>query len=449
MLLHGFRDQPALCHAALGCENERGGKRDIGAGVAVSTEEILVGLTLIVVLGASAQWLGWRLRIPAILILLLFGFLAGPVTGVLEPDELLGSLLSPIVGISVGLILFEGGLSLRLSETRMFGGRMHKMISVAPFITWGLCAAAAYLLLDLSGAYAILLGAILIVSGPTVVVPLLEFVRPSRRVEAVLKWEAITIDPIGATIGVLTYHALVVGDFHSSATIEEFFDFLMTIGMGALVGFIAATILVIFLARNWIPEGLDNLITLAYVTGAYTISEVMAEESGLMAATIMGVTLANQKFVNVEKIVEFKENLRVILISMLFIILTARLTLSQITDDFTLRWFAFLLVLLLIVRPIVVAIGTYGTALTRNEKIFMSWMSPRGIVAASTASTFALGLQQAGFLHSERLVALTFLTIVGTVLVYGLTALPLARRLNLLEDEAEPQAEPARQPGSD
>lgn len=421
----------------------------MATGVGVSTEEILVGLTLIVVLGASAQWFGWRLRIPAILILLLFGFLAGPVTGVLDPDELLGSLLSPFVTLAVGLILFEGGLSLRLGETRMFGGRMHKMISVAPFITWGLCAAAAYLLLGLSGAYAILLGSILIVSGPTVVGPLLEFVRPTARVQAVLKWEAITIDPIGATIGVLTYHALVVGEFHSEATLESVLDFLLTVGVGSLVGFVAACILVIFLARHWIPENLDNLITLAYVAGAITISEVLAEESGLMAATVMGITVANQRFVNVEKIVEFKENLRIILVSLLFIILTARLSLSQVTDEFTLSWFAFLLVLLFIVRPIVVAVGTRGTRLNRNEKIFMGWMCPRGIVAASTASTFALGLQQAGFPHAERLVALTFLTIVGTVLAYGLTALPLARRLQLLEDEQPETPQPVQLPSED
>ena len=416
-------------------------------GVRVSTEEILVGLTLIIVLGASAQWLGWRLRIPAILLLLLFGFLAGPVTDVLDPNELLGGLVSPIVTLSVGLILFEGGLSLRLDETRMFGRPMHKVISVAPLLTWGLCAFAAYFILDLSGPLAVLLGAILIVSGPTVVVPLLEFVRPKARIQSVLKWEAITIDPIGATIGVLVYHAIIVGDFHRSTTVEGLLDFLITVGVGALIGFLAALILVIFLARQWIPEGLDNIVTLAYVAGAVTTSEVLAEESGLMAATVMGFALANQKFVNVEKIIEFKENLRVILISGLFIILTARLTMEQVTDALSLRWVAFLLFLVLVVRPVVVAIATLGTPLTRNEKIFMGWMDPRGIIAASTASTFALGLSQAGIANAESLIALTFLTIVGTVLIYGLTALPLARRLNLIEDEELSQ--PAQIPSND
>jgi NhaP-type Na+/H+ or K+/H+ antiporter len=168
-----------------------------------------------------------------------------------------------------------------------------------------------------------------------------------------------------------------------------------------------------------------------------------------MAATVMGFALANQKFVNVEKIIEFKENLRIILISGLFIILTARLTMEQITDALTLRWFAFLLFLVLVVRPVVVAVVTLGTSLTRNEKIFMGWMDPRGIIAASTASTFALGLSRAGFPNADRLIALTFLTIVGTVLIYGLTALPLARRLNLLEEVVPHQAQVAQIHGDD
>jgi NhaP-type Na+/H+ or K+/H+ antiporter len=323
------------------------------------------------------------------------------------------------------------------------------VITVGPLLTWGLCAFAAYFILDLSGAYAVLLGAILIVSGPTVVVPLLEFVRPKARIQAVLKWEAIMIDPIGATIGVLVFHALVVGNFHRATTIEGILDFLLTVGVGALIGFTAAAIVVVFLARHWLPENLDNIVTLAYIAGAVTISEVLAEESGLMAATVMGFTLANQKFVNVEKIIEFKENLRIILISGLFIILTARLTMEQITDALTLRWFAFLLFLVLVVRPVVVAVVTLGTSLTRNEKIFMGWMDPRGIIAASTASTFALGLSRAGFPNADRLIALTFLTIVGTVLIYGLTALPLARRLNLLEEVVPHQAQVAQIHGDD
>jgi NhaP-type Na+/H+ or K+/H+ antiporter len=400
-------------------------------------EAILAGITLVLALGAAAQWLGWRIGVPAILLLLAAGFLAGPVGGVLEPDELFGDLLSPVVGLAVGIILFEGGLSLRLAERKLFGSAVQGLISVGVVITLALVTLLAYLLLDLPASLAFLLGAILVVSGPTVVGPLLEFVQPERRVESTLRWESILIDPIGATIGVLIFHGLVTGEFHREQSLGNVLQFTYTITLGALIGGLMAAGLTLFLSRGWIPRHLENVLTLALVASAYTLAEGVAAESGLMATTVMGFVLANQRYADVARIVEFKENLRVLLISSLFVILSARLKLDEVTAELdNLGLYVFFALLVLLVRPLAVLASTARAPLSRNEKIFLAWMAPRGIIAAATASTFALALVEQGHPDAERLIPLTFLTIVVLATLYGLTALPVARWLGVKREES-------------
>ena len=396
-------------------------------------EHILVGLSAVVALGISAQWFAWRTKLPAILVLLIFGIVAGPVTGWINPDELLGDILSPFVSFSVAIILFEGGLSLRMAEFRKIGGVVIKLITVGIAITWFLAALAAYYILGLSIEIAVLFGAILIVTGPTVIIPLLRQVRPTETAGSVLKWEGIVNDPIGAMMAVLVFEIIMAGGFTnmdgSSALV-----IVTTIVDCSFFGALGAGILYIMLKKHWIPDFLQNPVTLMLVIAAFTASNLLQHESGLLAVTIMGILLANQKSVRVKHIIEFKENLQVLLISALFILLASRLQVSDLAY-FNLQSGLFIVALMLVVRPVSIYVATWGSKLSLQEKTFLAWMAPRGIVAAAISAIFALRLEQEGFADAQKLVPYTFVVIIATVTVYGLSANPVARLLKV----AKPQ----------
>lgn len=395
-------------------------------------EHHLIGIASVIALGIGAQWLAWRLHLPSILMLLVVGFLAGPITGLLHPDELFGDLLLPVVSLSVAIILFEGGLSLSLRELREVGSVFTKLVTLGALVTWLASAALAWAIFGLSPPLAALLGAILIVTGPTVIMPLLRHLRPRRRVGNTLKWEGIVIDPIGAILAVLVFEAILATGSPGQATGVAIVGILKAIGGGTGIGLIGAAVVVLALRRYWIPDYLQNPVTLMAVVLAYTASNQIQPESGLLAVTIMGVALANQRAVTVKHIVEFKENLRVLLIAVLFIVLAARLPLGSVTE-LGLQAIVFLGLLILVVRPVAVTLCTIGSRLSWRERAFVAWMAPRGIVAAAVSSLFALRLAESGYPGAESLVAITFAVITGTVAVYGLTAGPLARRLGVAD----------------
>ena len=392
------------------------------------TESLLVGLASVFVLGVGAQWLAAKVRIPSILLLLSTGFIAGPVARWINPDDLLGDLLFPIVSLSVGLILFEGGLSLRFSELQQIGRALMGLLTIGAAVTWALTTVAARWLLGMPIETALVLGAILIVTGPTVIGPLLRYIRPTGSVEPIAKWEGIVIDPIGATLAVLVYSTVwsePTAGFRSSA-MNAGTELMQTLLAGVVCGTVAAGIQLVALRRFWIPDRLQSPVLVALVAAALTSANLWQQESGLLAVTVMGVILANQKSVSIGHIAEFKENLSVLLISCLFILLSARLKVEDLTQ-LGFRGILFVLCLILVVRPAAVWIGTIGSRITWQERVFLSWFAPRGIVAAAVSSVFAIRLGPAG----DDLVPATFVVIVGTVLVYGLTAFPLARRLGL------------------
>ena len=395
------------------------------------TETILVGIALIIVAGIGAQWLAWRLKIPSILILLIIGFLLGPGLNVIDVDALFGAMLFPVVSIAVAIILFEGGLSLNVRELSKVGRTVLGLVSVGAFITWGLGSVAAYYLLDLELGLSILLGAIVVLTGPTVTGPLLRHIRPVKKLNTILKWEGIVIDPLGAMLGVLVFEALLAGEVQSLTSVASAF-MLKTVVVGVVVGALSAAILSLLLKYYWIPDFLQNPVTFMIVIASFVISNHLHSESGLLAVTVMGITLASQKAVSIDHIVEFKENLRVLLISGIFILLAARLRPADLAQ-INLRSLAFLGVLILVARPLSVFLVTLGKGFTWRERLFLSWMAPRGIVAASVASVFAIELVAAGYSEAQRLVPLTFIVIVGTVAVYSLTAPWVARRLNVAQ----------------
>jgi len=399
------------------------------------SEEVLIELASIVVLGIVAQWLAWRLRFPSILFFLIIGFLAGPVTGFLHPDELMGELLLPIVSISVALILFEGGLTLRLGELRDVGRVVIVLIIIGAIITWIIASLAAYYVLNLDLRISILLGAILIVTGPTVIGPLLSHVRPLKRVSTILKWEGILIDPVGAILAVLVFEAIIAGEISAAGKLI-FLGIAKTLVIGGIIGFGMAKLLVFLLKEFLIPDILQESVAFVMVIAAFVLSNIFQSESGLLAVTLMGLFMDNQKHVSIKHIIEFKENLRVIIISSIFILLAARLQLSDF-ENFDLAIFVFVGVLIFVARPVSVFISTLGSNLNWRERTFISWMAPRGIVAAAVSSVFAFKLSLTGIEGSEILVPVTFFVIVVTVMVYGLTASPMAKFLKVAQ--AKPQ----------
>lgn len=402
----------------------------------MSTHAILTGIALVIVLGVGAQWLAWRFRLPSILLLLVFGFVAGPVTGLIDPQALQGPWVFAFVGVSIGIILFEAGLTLRLSELREVGQAVFNLITFGAGVTWVLASAGAYYIAGFGAPLAVLLGAILTVTGPTVVGPLLRHVRPTGRAGTIAKWEGITIDPIGAILAVLVLETILFMNEEvaevGNVVLHAAEGLLTVIVVGVGVSTVGTVLLVGLLRRRLIPDYLQNAVALMTVVGAFALSDALQAESGLLTTTLMGIFMANQSYVSVRGLAEFKEDLQVLLLAALFIVLSARLELGVLAYVDA-RALLFLGALIVVVRPLAVWVSSWGTPLEWREWAFLSWLAPRGIVAAAVASLFAFRLQALYPAGAARLAPVMFLIIVGTAAVYGLTLAPVARALGLAQ----------------
>ncbi len=391
----------------------------------------LTALAVIGILGIACQWLSWWLRLPAILLLLLTGILAGPVTNLIDPDALFGDLLFPLVSLSVAIILFEGSLTLRFEEIRGLRKVVRNLISIGAVITWLITAAATHFILGFSPELALLFGAVVVVTGPTVIIPMLRVVRPNADIANILRWEGIVIDPLGALLSVLVFEFII-----SSQVGDALGHVLLTFGrivlIGLVMGLVFAHILGFVLRRHLVPEYLRNVLALTLVFGVYAVSDMVEHESGLLAVTVMGIALANMKNTDISDILDFKESLSVLLISGLFIILAARIEGDILLD---MGWPALLLlaVIMFLSRPIAVFISALGSNLNIREKLMIAWIGPRGIVAAAISAVFAIRLEEAGLEGAELLVPVTFLVIIGTVVIQSATAKSLARLLGVQE----------------
>ena len=388
-------------------------------------------IALIVAIGIGAQWFSWWLKQPAILVLLLAGVLAGPVLGLLDPDALFGDLLFPAVSLGVAVILFEGSLTLRFSEIRGHGQVVTRLVTIGALASMLLIASAAWALDIFSWEVALLFGALASVTGPTVIIPILRTVRPTRSLANILRWEGILIDPLGALAAVVIFQLVALG----AKGAEDFLLAAEIFGAGTAFGVAAAFGLAFILRRHVLPDYLHNVTTLAVVLLTFTLANTLAHESGLLAVTVMGVILANTKDVNTDNILDFKESLTVLLTSVLFIILAARVPAAA----FDMNWLTTGLLLgfiIFIARPVAVLISTLGTDLPWAERIVLSWIAPRGIVAAAVSALFALELDRAGVKGADMLVPVTFAVIVITVFVQGLTARPFARLMKVADPEA-------------
>lgn len=398
-------------------------------------QHLLLALTGVVLFGALAQWLSWKLRIPAILFLLLAGLVAGPFTGLLQPDAMFGELLFPIVSLAVAVILFEGSLTLRFEEVRGLSVMIRRLVSVGMLASWAVASVAARVFVGFDWSLAALFGALVVVTGPTVIVPLLRAVRPKAGIATVLRWEGIVIDSVGAVLAVLVYQFVITRAVSGDARWDMVgLTFLSVIGVGVVLGALGGYLLGIVLRRHWLPDFLINMAVLAAVLTVFSVSNVLAHESGLLAVTVMGILLANMKQVPLEGILDFKETLTLLFVSGLFILLAARIDL-QALRQVGLGSLLVLAAIQVIGQPLKVWLSGIGTQFGWREKLMLAWIGPRGIVAAAISGLFALRLQEAGFAGADRLVPLTFIVILGTVIFASATARPVARWLGVAEPE--------------
>jgi len=392
-------------------------------------EDLAAKLAFIGVAGIGAQWLAWRLQLPAIVLFLAAGFLAGPVTGFIVPAQDFGDIYQPVVGLAVAIILFEGGLTLNFTEIRETSTAVRRIILIAGPLTWLGASCAGHYIGGLEWPVAIILGAILIVTGPTVIMPLLRSSALKSRPASLLRWEAIVNDPIGALAAVISFEVFLA--FHGGhdsdnllLTIIVAFVFAVVAGVGA------GQLLIWAFIRGHVPEYLKAPVLLASVLGVFAVSNLILEESGLLTVTIMGIRMANSRLASLSELRRFKETITVLLVSGLFVLLTAALEWSVIR---ALDWRAvgFVAALLLVIRPAAIFIATIGGGLTWQERLLTAWIAPRGIVAVAVASLFGSLLFQASVPDGERMVALTFAVVVATIVLHGFSLAPLARILGL------------------
>ena len=401
----------------------------------LSSNEVLLGLGLVLVLAVAAQLLARRLRLPAIVALLPIGFIAGAATDDVHPDALLGQLFQPFVSIAVGVILFEAGLRLSFSEIAPgVRSAVVRLILIGVPLTWLAVAGAVALLFNgISTGVAFLIGAILVVSGPTVVLPLLAFIRPSGHVRSLLRWEGVLVDPIGALLGVLVFQAVRSGAAHGPGWRPG--SMLASVGIGALVGAAGAALLWLLLRgiqraapRQAVPA------TLMVVVAALVGADLLRDDSGFVAATLMGIFLANQRSISVTLTAEFQETLVQLLVGVLFILIAASVSPSEVKAVLP-EGIVLIALMALVIRPAVVAVATWRSILSARERLFAAWMAPRGIVAGATASAFGLQLAQEGIQGADRVLPIVFVAIFGTVVLYGLTAPLVARLLGVAGEE--------------
>lgn len=386
-------------------------------------------LSGVVGLGIAAQWLAWYLKQPSILFLLLIGIIVGPILGIFDPDLVLGELMFPFISLGVAIILFEGSLTLEFDEIKQHGTVVQMLVSVGVVITIAIVALSTYLLFDIDPLIALLFGALVCVTGPTVIMPLLRSVRPNKTISNILKWEGIIIDPIGAIAVVLIYEYIISGGEASSVLL-----FAKIVVLASAIGMAGAWALAFLMRRNMIPEFLRNVFTLAFVLLLFSISNHLEHESGLLTVTVMGVALANWPKFPRDTILEFNESLTILLISVLFIILAARVELADLMSV-GVAGLVLLAIVMFVARPLSVWASAIGSNLKTNEKLMISWIGPRGIVAAAISSLFAIRLQEYDIQGVELLVPLVFMVIIGTVMIQGLGAKMVANFLGVREPE--------------
>lgn len=406
-------------------------------------ENLVFACAIIGVLGIGAQWIAWRTNTPAIVLMAIAGVIAGPVLGVFTPagappgeppmEALFGEFYRPIIAIAVAVILFEGGLQLNFAELRGLKQGVQRLVVPGVPIAWGLGALAAHYIAGLSWPVALLFGGVMVVTGPTVIIPLLRQSKLNPRPAALLKWEGIVNDPVGALLAVLVFEFVAYGGAHGTL-MEIIWSIVLASILSGALGYAIGRLAAVSFRRGWVPEYLKPPVLLTMVLVCFETANLLQHEAGLLAVTAMGVTMANSKIASINELRLFKENIAVILVSGVFIILTANLTFETIQ---ALGWsdLLFIMAMVFVVRPLTVMISTIGAGLPFKERVLVGWIAPRGIVAVAVSSFFGAALAEAGFIDGEKLIPLAFAMVFATVIAHGFTIGPMAKALGLASRE--------------
>lgn len=390
---------------------------------------IIAKLAVVGIAGIGSQWLAWRFRIPGIVLLAVAGLMLGPVTEFIVPERDFGRLFKPMVAVAVAIILFEGGFTLNFSEIRHTSTAVRRLVTIGAPLAWILNTAAAHYVAGLPFAAAVILGGVLVVTGPTVIMPLLRQSNLSHRPASLLRWEAIVNDPVGALFAVLAFETMIVaraGGSLPDLVLFAAFALLIAIGGGILLG----RALTWAFNHGLVPEYLKAPVLLVVVLAAYAVSQLILEESGLLTVTVLGITLANSGLADVVEIRRFKETVTVLLVSGVFVLLSASIDASVLA---ALDWraAAFVAVMLFVVRPLTTWTATIGSGLSWQERALIGWIAPRGVVAIAVASFFASSMTTFYFDGGRQMIALSFAMVMTTVVLHGFTLGPLARWLGL------------------
>ena len=412
---------------------------------ATGSDSLIFACALIGALGLGAQWLAWRLQAPAIVLMALAGLAAGPVWSLifgdplLDPSSTFGDLLRPIVSLCVAVILFEGGLILKFENLRDAGAAVRRVVFFGGPLAWLLGSLAARYAAGLDWASAIVFAGVMVVTGPTVIMPLLRQSKLSGRPAQFLKWEGIVNDPIGALFAVAAYEVIRVAS-QGDSIVGAGVWILAAAGIGVALGIIFGLGISRAFRAGWTPEYLKAPLIFASIILCYALAEQVEKEIGLVAVTAYGMTLANSKLADLSELRKFKEDIAVLLVSGVFVILTADLTPAIISSALNLNTLLFLLAMLFVVRPLSVWIATAGT-LNRKEALLLGWIAPRGIVAVAVSGLFGsllVDLSREGrfyFSGADQIVPLAFAMVFTTVVLHGFTIGPLARKLGLARSE--------------
>lgn len=396
-------------------------------------ELLIAKLAAVGVAGIGSQWLAWRFRIPGIVLLALAGLFMGPVTGFLVPERDFGQLFKPLVAVAVAIILFEGGFTLNFHEIRHTSTAVRRLVVIGAPLAWALNTAAGYYVAGLPFPAAVILGGVLVVTGPTVIMPLLRQANLTQRPASLLRWEAIVNDPVGALFAVLAFETLLVAR-GSGSVLELVLHAFAALVFALVLGVLAGRAVVWAFNGGHVPEYLKAPVLLVVVLAAYVASQDVLEESGLLTVTVLGITLANSNLADLVEIRRFKETITTLLVSGVFVLLSASIDIA-IIEALDWRAAAFVAVMLFVVRPLTIFIATIGSGLTWQERVLTGWIAPRGVVAIAVTSFFASKLTALYIDGSREITGLAFAMVMTTVVLHGFTLAPLARRLGLAAEK--------------
>ena len=400
----------------------------------MNEHDLAILLVSVVALGVASQWTAWRLQIPAIVLLALAGLIAGPITGLVDPAEDFGDLFRPVISLCVAIILFEGGLNLSFSDLKQAKTGVRRLVYLGAPLAWGFCTASAHFIGGLSLPVSLVFGAIMVVTGPTVIMPLLRQARLNRRTASYLKWEGIVNDPLGALLAVLVFQFFIYAGEGSWGVVLKGVGMALLAGilLGGLLGWLTGEAF----RRGLVPEFLKSPVMLSTVLVAYTLANSLQHEAGLLAVTIMGMVVGNMDLPGINDMKRFKEYITVMLVSVVFVMLTADLDFALLSS---VDWRAGLLVfaVLFVARPAAIMLATSGSDMKFEDRLLLSWIAPRGIVAAATAGLMGPRMAAAGYSDAVVLLPLVFMVIFASVFMHGSTIGWLARRLGLASKERD------------